>query len=159
MGTNLTRREVISQLKRSSRIVTETAAFTVTPERHGGRTTFLSLLAGYTVTLPAAIGSGIIYRFHIGIVRTSGNYIINCSPTTDNFEGSAVLIDTDSPDNEATGFVTTGSDDNRITMNATTTGGLTIGDYLELLDAASGVWHVRAVLTGSGSIATPFSNV
>ena len=157
MGTNLTRREVISQLKRSSRIVTETAAFTFTPERHGGKITLLSLLAGFTATLPPAIGSGIKYRIHVGIVRTSGNYIIAVANSSDNMEGSVVLIDTDSVDNEATGFVTTSNTSDTITMNATTTGGLTIGDYIELVDVAVNVWHVRGLLTGSGSIATPFS--
>ncbi len=158
MGTNLTRREVISQLKRGSRIVTETAAFTFTPERHGGKITLLSLAGGYTATLPPATGSGIVYRVHIGIVSTTG-YVINVNPTTDNYEGNVVNIDTDSVDNEATGFVSTGSDDNRFTMNGTTQGGLTIGDWVEFLDAADTVWHVRGQLSGSGSIATSFSNV
>lgn len=155
----LTKREVVSFLDRSRRIISLTAAVTLTPQAHEGKILLLSLLAGFTVTLPAAVGSGAVYRFHVGIVRTSNSYIVNCSPTTDNFEGSITMVDTDSPDNEATGFVTTGSDDNRFTLNATTTGGLTIGDWIEFLDAASTVWHVRGQLSGSGSIATPFSSV
>ena len=158
MGTNLTRKEVISQLKRGPRIVTETAAFTFTPERHGGKITLLSAVGGYTATLPAATGSGIIYRVHVGIVDTTG-YTINVNPTTDNYEGNVTNVDTDSVDNSATGFVTTGSDDNRFILNGTTSGGLTIGDWVEFLDAADTVWHVRGQLSGSGSIATPFSNV
>ncbi len=159
MAVNLVRREVVDQLKRSTRIVTETAAFTFTPQRHGGKVTLLSLLAGFTATLPRAVGSGIVYRVHVGIVNTSNSYIINVNPTSENFEGIAVLIDTDTVANSATGFVTTGSDDNRVTLSGTDTGGLTIGDWLEFIDVAAGVWHVKAGLSGSGAIATPFSSV
>lgn len=152
-----TRRELVNQLDRSSRIVIEVAAFTFTPERHGGRITMLSLLAGFTAVLPPAIGSGVIYRVHVGIVRTSNNYIIRVANGDDNMEGAVTLIDTDSVDNEATGFVTTSNTSDTITIDGTTTGGLTIGDWVELLDAAPNVWHVRGQLSGSGSISTPFS--
>lgn len=154
-----TRREFVSFLDRDRRIISLTAAVTLTHQAHEGRILFLSLLAGFTVTLPAAQATGAVYRFHVGVVNTSNSYIINATPTTDNFEGSVTLIDTDSVDNSATGFVTTGSDDNRFTMNGTTTGGLTIGDWIEFLDAADTVWHVRGQLSGSGTIATPFSSV
>ena len=157
MGTNLTRREVISQLKRGSRIVTETAAFTFTPERHGGKITLLSLLAGFTATLPAAIGSGIIYRVHVGIVLTSGNYIIQVANNADNFEGHLLMIDTDTATDLCEGFETTSNTSDTITLNVTTTGGLTIGDYMEFTDIAVNVWHVKGVLTGSGDLTTPFS--
>ena len=157
MGTNLTRREVISQLKRSSRIVTETAAFTFSPERHGGKITLLSLLAGFVATLPAAIGSGIKYRVHVGIVLTSGSYVVQVANSSDNMEGSVVLIDTDSVDNAATGFVTTSNTSDTITLDATIVGGLTIGDWFELVDVAVNVWHIRGILSGSGTIQSPFS--
>ena len=157
MGTNLTRREVISQLKRSSRIVDETAAFTFTPERHGGRITTLSLLAGFTATLPPAIGSGIKYRVHVGIVRTSNSYIIAVANGNDNMEGSLLMVDTDTATDLCEGFETTSNTSDTVTMNATTTGGLTIGDWMEFVDVAVNVWHVRGVLTGSGDLATPFS--
>jgi hypothetical protein len=154
----LTKRELIEQLDRSSRVITETAAFTFDHRVHGGRITLLSLLAGFTATLPAAIGSGVVFEVIVGIVRTSNSYIINCLPTTDNFEGNATVLDTDTS-NILEGFPTTGNDDNRITLNATTTGGLTIGDWLVLRDVAATVWHVHGQLTGSSDLATPFSNV
>ena len=153
-----TKRELVEQLDRSSRVVTETAAFTFDHRIHGGRITLLSLLAGYTATLPAAIGSGVVFEVIIGIVNTSNSYIINCNPTSDNFEGNATIVDTDTND-VMEGFPTTGNDDNRITLDATTTGGLTIGDWFLLRDVASTVWHVHGQLTGSGDLATPFSSV
>ncbi|KKN58464.1 hypothetical protein LCGC14_0551960 [marine sediment metagenome] len=152
----LTRREVVQSLDRSSRTVTETAAFTFDPRVHGGRITLLSLLAGYTATLPAAIGSGVIYRIHVGIVRTSNSYIIQVINSSDNMEGSVTIVDSDTNDN-CEGFVTTSNTSDTITMNATTTGGLTIGDWIELVDIAANVWHVRGQLSGSGDLATPFS--
>ncbi len=156
MGTNLTRREVISQLKRGSRVVSETAAFTFSPERHGGKITLLSLLAGFTATLPAAIGSGIKYRVHVGIVLTSGSYIIAVANSSDNFEGSIAILDTDTA-NTMEGFETTSNTSDTITMNAAATGGLTIGDWIEIVDIAVNKWHVRGSLTGTGNAATPFS--
>ncbi len=50
----MTRREVVQGNDNSSRVVTETAAFTASEQVHAGRTTLLSLLAGFTVTLPPA---------------------------------------------------------------------------------------------------------
>ena len=153
----MTRREVVQGNDNSSRVVTETAAFTASEQVHAGRTTLLSLLAGFTVTLPPAIGSGAVYRFHVGIVRTSGNYIIQVDSSNDNMEGLLTLIDTDSVDNSATGFVTTSNTSVTITLDATIKGGLTIGDWVELVDAAANVWHVHGQLSGSGTIETPFS--
>ena len=152
----LTKRELVEQLDRSSRIVNETAAFTFDRDVHGGRITLLSLLAGFTATLPPAIGSGVVFEVIIGIVRSSGNYIIVCDPTTDNFEGNVTLLDTDTND-VMEGFPTTGNKDNTITMNAAATGGLTIGDWLILRDVSNTVWHVHDQLTGTGNSATPFS--
>ena len=153
----LTRREVVQSLDRSSRTVTETAAFTFDPRVHGGRITLLSLLAGYTATLPVAIGSGVIYRVHVGIVLTSGSYIVQVANSSDNMEGVISIADGGASDADL-GFPTTSNTSDTITMNASSTGGLTIGDWFELVDVAENVWHVRGQLTGSGgSVATPFS--
>lgn len=44
-----------------------------------------------------------------------------------------------------------------ITLNGTTTGGQAIGDSIELIDIAAGVWAVLGHTTTSGVEATPFS--
>jgi hypothetical protein len=44
-----------------------------------------------------------------------------------------------------------------MTFNATTTGGVQIGDWIELTDIASNTWMVYGYTTTSGSEATPFS--
>ena len=51
----------------------------------------------------------------------------------------------------------TASDSDTMTFNATTTGGVQIGDWVELTDVASNTWMVYGYTTTSGSEATPFS--
>lgn len=138
----------------SSRIVTLIATTACTKATHANKICLLSLLAGFTVTLPEATGSGDIYEFKVGIVRTSNAYII-AAKTTDTMSGFAFIIDTDTNDN-AEGFAINGTDD-KLTLNATTTGGLTIGDTIRCIDAQDATWHVECFLTGSGTIATPGS--
>ncbi len=129
----------------------------VTAALHANRTILLSLLAGFTSTLPAATGTGNKYLFKVGIVRTSNSYII-VTAGSDVFKGalpitkSATVYDTAGAGET---FISTAG--TTITLNATTTGGLAIGDWIEVEDVATAVWHVRGFLTGSGRLATPFS--
>lgn len=151
----LTRREVVNPLDASRRLVTLIAATTLTAPLHAGRTILLSLLAGFTTTLPAAVGGGDRYHFKVGIVLTSNNYIVAVANSSDTIAGPISMVDTDTNDNME-GFAASGSSDT-ITLNVTTTGGLTIGDWFELVDVAENLWHVSGQLTGSGDLATPFS--
>lgn len=135
----------------NANIVTLTEATSLTALTHGGKTILLSLLAGFTAILPEATGSGVQFKIKVGIVNTSNSYII-AALTTDTMSGFVYMIDGD--DNSVSGFLVDGTDD-KLTLNATTTGGLTIGDTIILTDAQDGVWHIEAILTGSGTIATP----
>lgn len=137
----------------SARIVTLTAATNITKALHANKICLLSLLTGFQATLPEANGSGDIYTFKIGIVNTSGSYII-AAKTTDTMSGLAMM-------QEATGgtmlgWLIDGTDD-KLTINGTTTGGETIGDTIICVDAQDAVWHVLCYLTGSGTEATPAS--
>ena len=151
----LAKRELVNQLDASRRIVTLIAATTLTAPLHAGRVLLLSLLAGFTTTLPAALGTGDIYHFKVGVVRTSNSYIVAVASADDTMAGPVSMVDTDTNDNME-GFAASGTSDT-VTLNATTTGGLTIGDWFELVDVAAGLWHVSGQLTGSGDLATPFS--
>ena len=51
----------------------------------------------------------------------------------------------------------TAADSDTITMNGTTTGGVSIGDEITLIDIASNQYMVKGILTASGTEATPFS--
>lgn len=138
-----------------NRLVTAITTLAVTQALHDGRIVLLSLLAGFTTTLPAALGTGALYEFMIGIVRTSNSYIINTAGT-DVFNGLVQIA----PNGSAIGLSESfGSTANKtFTMNATTTGGLLIGDWVQCVDIQSGVWAITGLLTGSGTLATPFSN-
>jgi len=139
----------------SNRLVTAITTLAVTQALHDGRNILLSLLAGFTSTLPAATATGAIYLFTIGIVRTSNSYVINTTGT-DVFNG---LVQIAPNAGGAGGAESFGSTANKtFTMNATTQGGLLIGDWVEFTDIQTGVWAVTGLLTGSGSLITPFSN-
>lgn len=138
-------------------IVTAITTLAVTRTLHEGKTVLLSLLAGFTSTLPLATGSGDRYRFAIGIVNTSASYIINTAGS-DVFKGSLPLstpASTWATANIGETFAsTTGV---HLTMNGTATGGATIGDFVDLEDIQSGVWKVSGWLTTTTTPTTPFS--
>jgi hypothetical protein len=45
-----------------------------------------------------------------------------------------------------------------VTLNGTTTGGVSIGDWVEFEDILGTGWAVRGVVNQSGTEATPFSD-
>lgn len=137
----------------SNRIVTLTADISITEALHEGKTLLLGEVGGnasLTVTLPAATGGGARYRFVVSVVNTS-NYVI-AALTTDVMSGGIIISD----GADAQSFFADGTDD-KLTMNGTTTGGLTIGDWVEVQDILDGNWHVTGFVGGSGTEATPFA--
>lgn len=126
----------------------------VTRALHCGKTVLWSLLASFTSTLPAATGSGDIYRFMVGIVTTSGGGYVLATDGTAVFKGVLWLTALASVGASNVFGTTTLKN---ITLNATTTGGLTIGDWIQVQDIATNVWAVQGTLSGSGTLATPFS--
>lgn len=148
----LVRNELVRVADVTHRVVVHTAAVTVNEHDHEGRINGLSLLAGFAVTLPAATGSGAVYKFMVHVVRTSGSYTITAAGS-DDYEGHATLFN-DSADT-ASHFDAAGTA--IFTWNATTTGGAVIGDWVEFTDIVSGTWAVRAVGSETGSVSTPFS--
>ena len=150
----LVKHELVGPMKRSGRIVTETAAFTLDPLVHGGRLTLLSLLAGFTVTLPASIGSGVIFAMEVGIVLTSNTYVVAVANSSDTMKGT--VSTTGGTADRCEGFAAADASDT-FTINATTQGGLTIGDWFEFTDMVTNTWVIRAGLSGSGTLVTQFS--
>ena len=129
------------------------ATLTCTKEVHAGRTTVISAVAGCAVTLPAATGTGSVYRFVIGSTITSNSTTIKVANATDVMTGRAFVVS----DNTAAvlGFATAAASDT-ITLNGTTLGGL-IGDHIEIIDAITGTFAVRVFTAATGTEATPFS--
>lgn len=111
---------------------------------------------GQTITLPIASGSGDTYRFFVTADVTSNAAVIKVADATDAMYG--IILGADEDGEGATGYTwNTDAGDDTITLDGTATGGK-IGDFIELVDLAANVWHVRGFIQQSGgSEATPFS--
>lgn len=142
----------------STRLVTITATGNITEAANEGKTNLLAEVGGdaaVTLTLPAATGGGGRYRFVVNVVNTSG-YVIKAASGADVFAGCVIGDDG--------GAVTTtirwqaAATDDTLTLNGTTTGGVTKGDWVEFEDIATDCWAVRGVINQSGTEATPFSD-
>jgi hypothetical protein len=126
---------------------------TITPLLHAGRTMLLSNAGGFTVSLPAATGTGNTYSFFTAITITSNNYLIDAKPggTSNVMSGIAVMSGSTSL------IVATAANTNLITMNGSTTGGV-IGDLIKLIDVALNQWSLESTFNSTGTAATPFSH-
>lgn len=129
-----------------------TASTTLT-DFYAGTSLALNAAAGLTVTLPAATGTGATYEFWVGTTVTSNSYIIQVASASDVMTGTATLL-ADGGDT-VVAFATAGTSDT-ITMNGTTTGGIT-GAHVKLVDIGTGKWGVYMISDASGTEATPFS--
>lgn len=108
---------------------------------------------GAAIVLPAA-AAGARVTIVLGITVTSNTTTITAS-AGDLLKGYAFLEKTDGANAKAY-FAPDGTNDLIVTLNGTTTGGL-IGDRIELVGISDTEWRVRAVLSHTGSAATPFS--
>ena len=138
-------------------IHTFVATDAVTITEHAGRTLLLGEVGGnaaLTLTLPAATGTGAVYKFIVSVTNTS-NYKIQVADATDTIDGIMMYLDEDGT--AVSAFPTVAASDT-ITLNGTTQGGI-IGDYLELIDIATNQYHVRGVMRvpAGANPATPFS--
>lgn len=139
----------------SSRIVNLAVSTSITLAAHDGKTIVMGGAgSARTFTLPASTGSGAKFKFKIGAVNTS-NYLIKSVAGTDVMKGTVLML---SDNSAAVLGYSAGSTDDTITLNGTTTGGVKVGDWIELEDVAANTWAVTGILTGSGTEATPFSD-
>lgn len=137
-----------------SRLRTLTASTTLTQDVHDGQTLLMGASgAALTFTLPAALGTGAKFKFVVSVVNTS-NYVIQVANSTD-VMGGGIIMGADTA-GSANVWSTAASSDT-ITLNGTTTGGVSIGDTIEVEDIKSGFWRVTGHVQGSGTEATPFS--
>ena len=143
--------------------ITLTANTTLDRDSHAnGPVLSLNALAGLTVTLPAATGSGDTYYFRVAVLATSNSYIVKVASATDFFTGEILGARTDSG-NAVLGFCaansgTVATNSDTITLNRTTTGSVNVGEWIRVVDAATATWQVSGMLTATGAaFATPFS--
>jgi hypothetical protein len=140
-------------------VVTLTADTTITNAAHAGRILLMGEVGGdasATFTLPAATGTGAEFKFIVSVVNTS-NYVIQVTGD-DTIDGSVVVTNDTTAGGTASliSWPTVAASDT-ITLNATTTGGVQIGDYILLTDIATDQYTVSGLLNASGTEATPFS--
>ncbi len=111
---------------------------------------------GSLTTLPAAIGSGNRWRFEVNVLATSNSHKIQVANGTDVMQGVVTGARVDSG-NAVLGFATASTSDT-ISLNRTTTGSVSLGEWIEVEDVAAGVFAVKGVLSATGAaFATPFS--
>jgi len=133
------------------------ATITVTQIDHAGRVIVFARAAGVTATLPAATGTGDIYRFVIGTTATSNANIIKVANATDVMDGSINLQQDTDADGTLKMWRADAGDDTITMAGAATTGGI-VGGYIQCCDYKSGFWSCQAFTqSGGGSEATPFS--
>ena len=128
---------------------------TVASSSMAGTTMILSHSAGAVgVTVPAAVGSGYSYHFHVAQVNTN-NYTIKVANSDGLLKGSLLINDDDGT--QATFYSGKGTDDT-ITLNGTTTGG-SLGDTITLTDIGDHTYSVSGMLVvpAGSNIADPFS--
>lgn len=120
---------------------------------HDGKTLILNALTGHTVTLPPAVGSGCKLRFLETVAPTSNSNIIKVANSVDVMIGNLL---TSLASGIGTNFPTVAASDT-VTLNRTTSGGASNGEWIEFEDVAAGFWAIRGSLNGSGVLVTPFS--
>lgn len=137
----------------SDSLVSVAANVTLTSASHAGRTMVLDIASGATVTLPAASGTGNIYKFFVATTVTSNNYIIQVANASDTMAGMAIVAN---DGGDTASIFETAADSDTITMNGSTTGGI-LGAQVEIQDVASNVFSVVVRTAATGTEATPFS--
>ncbi len=130
--------------------VNVTAAGALSAAVNAGRVTTVNSAAGIALTLPAATGTGNIYRVYIGTTVTSIGTTITAAGS-DKLWGNANQAGSAGA---ATIFYTAGG--SIVTLNGTTKGGIK-GDLLTFIDVGSALWSVSIESSITGTAATPFS--
>lgn len=115
----------------------------------------LDTATGSVVTLPAATGSGVRFRFLETVLATSNSHIVKVANASDTMIGMLTALSDDAA-NVAKGWPASAASDT-VTLNRTTTGGVTLGEWFDLEDVAANLWAVSGVLSQNGTEASPFS--
>ncbi len=148
--------EITRNCQASSRIVTAITTLAVTQALHDGRVILLSLLAGFTSTLPAATGTGSIYYFMVGIINTSAAYVF-VTTGSDVFNGG--YFNAIGGNTGGKYFASTVNKTLTWDGNGNNKGGGAIGDWVEFIDIATGIYAVSGSTVASGGVpVTGFSN-
>ena len=130
------------------------ATLALTEAAHNVALILLNTLAGSVVTLPPSTGKGARYRFMVDALATSNSHVIKVANATDVMRG--VIFSGDDTSDNAVAFKA-GDTADTITLNRTTTGSVTVGEYIEIEDYKAGFFRVSGFISNTGTPATPFS--
>lgn len=155
-GVTSTGRSEFTSIGPAAAIAAGGDTLAVTEALHAGGVIAFGKTTGTICTLPAATGTGNIYRFVIATAATSNANIIKVANATDVMDGSiCVQQDTDA-DGTSKVYRADAGDDTMNFAGAAGTGGI-VGGYIECVDYASGFWSCRAFIqSGGGAEVTPF---
>ena len=145
-------------------LVSITASDAITEAEHAGRTLVLNAAdptnTAVTCTLPAATGSGNQYHFVIGVINAmAAGYKILVADATDTIARWIVAKNdvANHASNNSINIWKPAASDDTIILNGTTSGGVSIGDWLCLTDIATNQWVLQGQVEQSGTEETPFS--
>jgi hypothetical protein len=142
-----TQREIRNNCDVSARVVPIAAATTLTLQGHEGRICYVS--GTTTITLPPALGTGAKYT----VVHADAAQAVTIDADgTDVFNGVLGQVGADA---SAVNWAATTQ--TKYVTNGTTTGGVNVGDWIEMIDVLAGVWFIKGAISQSGAEATPFA--
>lgn len=154
-GVTATAAEINRAADISARVVDCTAStLALTTALHDGKIVTLNRAAGIALTLPAATGSGSVFKLIVGTTFTGAATVKVVGD--DIMKGQAIFA------NDSDGSVSayeTAADTDTITMYTAannTTGGIA-GAVIDLIDIAANTWFVNMISAAGGTEATPFS--
>lgn len=144
-------------LVQSGVVVANGATLTVTQALHAGKVVAFGALTGTICTLPAATGTGDIYRFVVATAATSNANIVKVANATDVMNGSTYLQQDVDVAGTLKMWQAAVNDDTISLAGAAASGGIK-GAQIELVDYAAGFWSAKVLgSSGGGGEATCFS--
>lgn len=118
-----------------------TSTIAINRNVHDNRPLLLNAAAGTAVSLPAATGTGAVFKF---IVATASNANVVTATSSGVFVGGYIQNDTGDTTAATADFLAAASGNN--TYSPTTVGGGgTVGDWFEVVDYATNLWQFRGV--------------
>lgn len=138
----------------SQRAIAAGSTLTLTT-KDSGSIIKLDTTTGSVVTLPASTGSGAVYYFIVTVLATSNSHIVKVANSSDAMQGFVFSM-SDDPQTVKGFFAVAGTSDT-ITLNRSTTGSVTKGEFIEVIDLATNVYQVTGFTSSTGTEATPFS--
>lgn len=132
------------------------ATSTVTAAK-AGNIFLLGTAAGSVATLPAATGTGNVYKFIVSTTATSNAHKILTAPITDVLVGRATGAIAAGTTLQFSAVTADGFHSIQMPFAGTQPSGGFEGDYFEFTDFASGKWEVVGVYKAGTTATTPFS--